>query len=58
MKTSRLSETSSLQSLRDSSIQLQLDTGENVFMFKIKVKMFKTVFLSFYWMQPTSEEEV
>lgn len=58
MKTSRLSETSSLQSLRDSSIQLQLDTGENVFMFKIKIEMFKTVFLSFYWMQPTSEEEV
>lgn len=58
MKTSSLSETLSLQSLRDLSIQLQLDTGENVFMFKIKIEMFKTVFLSFYWMQPTSEEEV
>lgn len=57
MKTSSLSETLSLQSLRDSSIQLQLDTGENMFTFKIKIEMFKT-FLSFYWMQPTSEEEV
>lgn len=35
----------------------QLDTEENMLRFIIKIKMFDIVFLSFFQMQSTSQEE-